>query len=132
MLTGRSTRQTLPITLNFERFYVYELRKEIKLPFQFVLCLTSTATHYRREINNISFLPLISTGRYADHDPYRVPLRPGQEAGSRIVTRLYVAVDGIQSIGKAAFLSTQLGRITDVEEREVREKLSNWLGLRPI
>jgi hypothetical protein len=115
--------------LNFERYFVYELRKEVHLPFQFVLCLTSTATHYRREIPNITFLPLIGTGRYADHDPYRVPLKPGQEGGSRIITRLYVAIDGIQTIGKGAFLPSDLGRITPQEEKEVRYKLSVWLGI---
>ena len=118
-----------PTTLTFERFLVYELRPDVPLPFQFVLCLSTTASNYRHEVKNISFLPIIGAGRYADNDPYRVPLMPRPQGSTHLITRMYVAVDAIQSIGKAAFLPTDLGRITAAEEKEVREKLSNWLGL---
>lgn len=117
--------------MTFDRFYVYALREDVRLPFEFVVSLSSTATNYRREITTISFVPLIVAGPYADRDPYRVPLQPGQEGGSRIITRLYAAVDAVQSINKAAFLPSDLGRISAVEERELREKLIDWLGLAP-
>ena len=115
--------------MTFDRFYVYALREDARLPFQFVISLSSTDNNYRREITTITFVPLIIAGPYADRDPYRVPLQPGQEGGSRIVTRLYAAVDAIQSINKAAFLPSNLGRISALEERELREKLTDWLGL---
>ena len=116
-------------TLTFERYFVYELHQDTRLPFQYALCLSTTAASYRREVKNVSFLPLITAGPYADNDPYRVPLLPYPKGGTRLVSRMYVAVDAIQSIGKAAFLPTDQGRISAAEEREVREKLSAWLGL---
>ncbi|CAH0999314.1 hypothetical protein LEM8419_00612 [Neolewinella maritima] len=118
-----------PTTLTFEPFVVYELRPDVKLPFQFVLCLSSTASNYRQEIKNVSFLPIIPAGRYADNDPYRVPLLPRPEGTTRLIGRMYVAVDAIQSFGKAAFLPTNLGHVTAAEEREVRAKVSAWLNL---
>lgn len=121
-----STLQILLTTLHFDRFLIYELRPDAGLPFQFVLCLSSTATNYRHEISTISFLPLIAGGPYADNDPYRVPLAKGT---TRLTSRMYAAVDAIQSIGKAAFLPRNLGRISAVAEAEVRMKLSAWLGI---
>ncbi len=115
--------------MTFDRFLIYELRPDAGLPFQFVLCLSSTATNYRYEIRNISFLPLIPGGPHADHDPYRVPLAKGT---TRLVSRMYVAVDAIQSIGKAAFLPRDLGRVSATAEAEVRVKLGAWLGIQAV
>ncbi len=56
----------------------------------------------------------------------------GTGGSVRLTRRMYVAIDAIQSISTAAFLPTHLGRITPVEEREVREKLTDWLGLGPV
>lgn len=112
--------------MTFDRFLVYELRKDAHPQLQFVLCLTSTANSYRNAVKNISFLPLIPGGVYADHDPYRVPIRPG---ATRLTSKLYVAVDAIQTINRAAFLPGDRGRIGATEEREVREKLATWLGI---
>ncbi len=112
--------------MTFERFLIYELRPDAQLPFQFVLCLSSTESNYRHEVKNISFLPLITAGPYADHDPYRVPVAKGT---TRLTSRMYVAVDAIQSIGKAAFLPRDLGRISSIAETEVRVKLNSWLGI---
>ena len=116
-------------TLTFERFVVYEFRPDVSLPFQFVLSLSSTGSAYRYPINNISFLPIIATGPYADNDPFRVPLLPYPRGGTRLVTRMYVAIDAIQSIHKSAFLPTHLGHLSDSEAQEVRQKLGQWLGL---
>ncbi len=129
MASTHFTRQILLITLTFDRYLIYELRTDVVLPFQFVLCLTTTATNYRYEIRNISFLPLIPGGPHADHDPYRVPLAKGT---TRLTSRMYVAVDAIQSIGKAAFLPRDLGRISATAETEVRVKLSAWLGIQAV
>jgi hypothetical protein len=124
-----STGQTPPTTLTFERFLVYELRKDVPLPFQFVLSLSSTASSYRNAVNNISFLPLIPAGVYADNDPYRVPIQPGPKGNTHLTSRLYVAIDAIQSINRNTFLPGDRGRISVVEEKEVREKVGAWLGL---
>ena len=119
-----------PINLIFDRFFVYELRPDIPLPFQHIVCLSTTELNYRHEVKAISFLPIVAAGPYANHDPYRVPLVPRSAGGGvRIPRRMYVAIDAIQSIGKGVFMPTHLGRVTPVEEAEIRNKLSNWLGL---
>ena len=128
-VSRHSTLQIPLTTLTFDRFLIYELRQDSLLPFQFVLCLSSTATNYRHEVKNISFLPLISGGSYADHDPYRVPIA---KSTTRLTSRMYVAIDAIQSINKAAFHPRDLGRISATAEAEVREKLTNWLGMHPL
>ena len=128
----RSTLPILPTTLTFDRYFLYELRQDTLLPFQFVLCLSSTEWQPRYPVNNVTFAPVIAAGPYADRDPFRVPLQPLARGGNlRINRRMYVAVDALQTIGKDAFLPSHLGRITASEEAELLEKLSAWLGLTP-
>ena len=125
-----STVPIPPITLTFDRYFVYELHRDVPFSFQFVICLSSTGHAPRYSTNNVSFVPLIVAGPYADHDPFRVPIQPAARGGSaRLTSRLYAAIDALQTINKAAFLPTGLGRITPTEEREVRDKLADWLGL---
>ncbi|MGB3798321.1 MAG: hypothetical protein WA952_00830 [Lewinella sp.] len=119
-----------PITSTFNRYYVYELSEEVPLPFQYVLSLTSTELDYRYRTNNLTFVPIIPAGPYADHDPYRVPVTPAAKGGGvRLNRRMYLAIDALQTVNKAVFLPSHLGRLTAGEERELVEKLSAWLGL---
>ncbi|WP_116107450.1 hypothetical protein [Lewinella sp. IMCC34191] len=119
-----------PTTPNFNRYYIYELRPEVPLPFQYVLSLTSSELDYRYRTNNLTFAPIIPAGPYADRDPYRVPLVPASAGGGvRLNRRMYVAVDALQTVNKAVFLPSHLGRITAGEERELVEKLGHWLGM---
>ncbi|WP_157974325.1 hypothetical protein [Lewinella sp. IMCC34183] len=115
--------------MTFDRFHVYALRADFTLPFHYVVCLSSTALNHRHEVKNLSFLPVIDAGPHADRDPFRVPLVPTPGGVTRLPHRMYAAVDAIQSINKAALQPAALGRLQPVEEREVREKLANWLGL---
>ena len=126
----RSTLPIPPTTLTFDRYFLYELRRDTPVPFQFVLCLSSTEWQPRYPVNNVTFLPVIAAGPHADRDPFRVPLQPLARGGNlRINRRMYAAVDAIQTIGKNAFLPSHLGRITATEEIELHEKLAAWLGL---
>ncbi len=112
--------------MNFERFLIYELHGDIKLPFQYVLCLTSTATGFIHPVSTVSFLPIVDPKPHSDHDPYRVPIPKGT---TRLTSRKYVAIDVIQSISKAVFLPAHLGRVSAATEKEVKEKLAAWLDL---
>ena len=130
MTSTRSTLPILPTTLTFDRYFLYELRRDVPLPFQYVLCLSSTEWQPRYPVNNVTFAPVIAAGPHADRDPFRVPLQPLAQGGNlRINRRMYVAVDALQTIGKTAFLPSHLGRITVSEEAELREKLAAWLGM---
>ncbi|PPK88547.1 hypothetical protein CLV84_1515 [Neolewinella xylanilytica] len=122
-----------PFTSTFNRYYVYALRPEVPLPFEFVCCLSSTELQPRYRVDNVTFAPLIPGGPYADNDPFRVPLDPVPgNNGLRITRRMYVAVDALQTIKKDVFLPSSLGRVSATEEREIREKLAAWLGLLPV
>lgn len=129
MLTRRFTWRTPLTELHFERFYIYGLRPEVDPGFRFVLSLTTTVFNYRREVNNLSFLPLIVPTASADGDPFRVRLSCGAASSNRLTSRHYAVVDGIQSLNKRAFLPQHLGRLTDTEQTEVMAKLSKYLGL---
>lgn len=116
--------------LTVDRYLVYALHPDVVAPYQHVLCLSTTATAYRYPVTAVTFLPLIPGEPYADRDPYRVPLLPASGARSlRLPRKLYAAVDAVQSADLAALHPVALGRISTLEEREVTEKLSAWLGL---
>lgn len=129
MLFRHSIPTSLHTALHFERFRIYALRPLAKLPFEFVLCLSAPEPGLRYEVKNISFLPIFIPNVPADNDPYRVPLRPSPQSSNLLTSRMYVAIDAIQSIGKAAFEPKDFGCLSDAEGREVTEKLKNWLGL---
>lgn len=129
MPTLRSIRPIRFITLHFERFFIYELSPDIKgFPFIYALCLSSDQFNYRREVPNLSFLPLYSALRSATEDDFRVVIDPPKGGKRSIGKRHFVIIDGVASLNKRAFLASDLGRITDIEERMVMEKLGFWLG----
>ncbi|MCP9236436.1 hypothetical protein [Lewinella sp. JB7] len=123
-------RQIPHTTLIFERYRIYELRQDVPLSFQFVLALSTTQDAHRYGVTSVTFAPMVVAGPRADNSPHRVPINPRRQGGTAgILSRMYVAIDAIQSINKAAFLPRDLGLITPTEEREVVEKLSAYLGL---
>lgn len=131
MPSRHSTRQIPRSTLIFRRYFVYTFRSASgSRPFDYVLCLSSTETDFLYPVKNLTFLPIIKADARSDRDPYRVPLMArGQGGTTKLPGRMYVVVDGIQSIGVAAFSENDLGAVTDAEAREVKAKLEKWLGL---
>ncbi|MBB4079297.1 hypothetical protein GGR28_001917 [Lewinella aquimaris] len=116
--------------MTFERYRIYELRKDVPLSFQFVLALSTTVDEHRHGVTTVTFAPVIKGNSRSNNDPHRIPIEAKSNGGSaRILSRMYAVVNAIQSIDKAAFLPIDHGPVTPVEEQETRRKLAAWLGM---
>ena len=116
----------------FKSLHVYNLRKPIGppgSPLQYALIITSDKFVSRPEHKIVSVL-LLSDRQRNDVSYIRVHIRNITSGGAaHMAMDYYGAVDNILPMPKSNLMVTSCKPITVFEEKDVKEKLREWLDL---